>query len=165
MDLRLKSVFLVSVALLLIGSRSFLRAADASAVGGGMVDGPPGLTPQLGFGATSAGGSFQCGIAGRSGGFAFGPWSQVLQMEVHGDATPGSLSINLEGSAVFEGKAFVQVMGRGADGKIVKAVFNDVDYSTTHTGGGPGEATHQLNVLGLVFGPAPLKQRRITITP
>jgi len=56
-------------------------------------------------------------------------------------------------------------MGRGADGKIVKAVFNDVDYSTTHTGGGPGEATHQLNVLGLVFGPAPLKQRRITITP
>lgn len=59
----------------------------------------------------------------------------------------------------------MQVMGRGADGKIVKAVFNDVDYSTTHTGGGPGEATHQLNVLGLVFGPAPLKQRRITITP
>jgi hypothetical protein len=86
-------------------------------------------------------------------------------MEVHGDVTPGSLTINPDGSATFGGKAFVQVVGRGADGKMLKAVFSDVDYSTTHTAGGPGEATHELSVLGLVFGPAPLKKGRITITP
>jgi hypothetical protein len=165
MNLRLKTVFFVAVGLLLLGSRSIGSAGDASAVGGGLVDGPLGLTSQLGFGATSAGGSFQCVMAGRSGGFAFGPWSQVLQMEVHGDVAPGSLTINPDGSATFGGKAFVQVVGRGADGKILKAVFSDVDYSTTHTAGGPGEATHQLSVLGLVFGPATLKKGRITITP
>ena len=165
MNLRLASVFLVSIAVLLNGSRSVLRAADASAVGGGIVDGPLGLTSQLGFGATTAGGSFQCVMAGRSSGFAFGPWSQVLQMEVHGDVTPGSLTINPDGSATFGGKAFVQVMGTGADGKVLRAVFSDVDYRTTHVGGGPGEAIHQLTVLGLVFGPAPLKKGRITIMP
>ena len=165
MNLRLKAVFLVSVGVLLLGSRSFLSAGDASAVGGGVVAGPLGLTSQLGFSATTAGGSFQCVMAGRSGGFPFGPWSQVLQMEVHGDVAPGSLTINPDGSATFGGKAFVHVVGRGADGKILKAVFSDVDYSTTHSAGGPGEATHELSVLGLVFGPAPLKNGRITITP
>jgi hypothetical protein len=164
MKLRLRTVF-VAVGLLVLGSQSIGRAVEASAVGGGLVDGPLGLTSQLGFGATSAGGSFQCVMAGRSGGFTFGPWSEVLQMEVHGDVAPGSLTINPNGSAIFGGKAFVQVVGRGADGKILKAVFSDVDYSTTHTAGGPGEATHQLSVLGLIFGPATLKKGRITITP
>jgi hypothetical protein len=141
--------------------------SDAKVVGGGVVDGPLGLTSQLGIGATSAGGSFQCVMAGRSGGFPFGPWSQVLQMEVHGDVTPGSLTINSDGSATFSGKALVQVVGRDAAGKILKAAFSDIDYNTTHTAGGPGVATHQLNVLGLglVFGPTPLKSGRITIVP
>jgi hypothetical protein len=141
--------------------------SDASVVGGGVVDGPLGLTSQLGIGATSAGGSFQCVMAGRSGGFPFGPWSQVLQMEVHGDVTPGSLTINSDGSATFSGKALVQVVGRDATGKILRADFSDIDYNTTHTAGGPGVATHQLNVvgLGLVFGPTPLKSGRITIVP
>ncbi len=165
MNLRLKAVCFVSVGVLLLGSRSFLSAADASAVGGGVVDGPLGLTSQLGFGATSMGGSFQCVMAGRSGGFPFGPWSQVLQMDVHGDVTPGSLTINPDGSATFGGKAFVQVVGRDASGRILKGVFSDVDYSTTHSAGGPGQATHQLSVLGLVFGPSPLKNGHITITP
>jgi len=139
--------------------------ATASVVGGGIVDGPLGLTSQLGIGATSAGGSFQCVMAGRSGGFPFGPWSQVLQMEVHGDVTPGSLTINSDGSATFSGKAHVQVVGRDAAGKILRADFSDIDYNTTHTAGGAGVATHQLNVvgLGLVFGPTPLKSGRITI--
>ena len=140
-------------------------ASDASVVGGGVVDGPLGLTSQLGIGATSAGGSFQCVMAGRSGGFPFGPWSQVLQMEVHGEVTPGSLTINSDGSATFSGKAHVQVVGRDAAGKILRADFSDIDYNTTHTAGGAGVATHQLNVvgLGLVFGPTPLKSGRITI--
>ena len=142
-------------------------ASDARVVGGGVVDGPLGLTSQLGIGATSAGGSFQCVMAGRSGGFPFGPWSQVLQMEVHGNVTPGSLTINSDGSATFSGKARVQVVGRDATGKILRADFSDIDYNTTHTAGGAGIATHQLNVvgLGLLFGPTPLKSGRITIVP
>jgi len=140
-------------------------ARGATAVGGGIVSGSPGLTSQLGFGATSTGGSFQCVMAGRSNGFPFGPWSEVLQMEVHGDVAPGSLTINLDGSATFTGKARVQVVGRGADGTILKAVFTDVDYRTTHSAGGPGVATHELEVLGLVFGPAPLDAGRIEISP
>src|SRR5712691_11567137 len=97
-------------------------------------------------------------MAGRSRGFPFGPWSEVLQMEVHGDVTPGSLTINADGSATFGGKARVQVVGRDACGKILKAVFTDADYRTTHEAGGPGVATHELEVLGIVFGPAPLKR-------
>lgn len=138
-------------------------ASGPSVVGGGVVDGPSGLTSQLGFGATAAGGSFQCVMAGRSGGFPFGPWSQVLQMEVHGDVKPGSLTINPDGSATFTGKARVQVVGRDASGKILKAVFTDTGYTTTHTAGGAGIGTHQLEVLGLVFGPVPLKNGSITI--
>lgn len=166
MNLRTKAAAAVWLGVLLLGSPAVGRASDLNVVGGGVVDGPLGLTSQLGFGATSVGGSFQCVMAGRSGGFPFGPWSQVLQMEVHGDVTPGSLTINPDGSATFTGKARVQVVGRDADGKILKAVFTDVDYSTTHLAGGPGSATHQLDVLGLglVFGPVPLKRGRITIS-
>lgn len=142
-------------------------ASDASVAGGGIVDGPLGLTSTLGFGVTEAGGSFECVMAGRSGGFPFGPWSEVLQMEVHGDVTPGSLTINSDGSATFSGKAFVQVVGRDATGKILRAAFRDVDYNTTHTAGGAGVATHQLNVvgLGLFFDRALLLKGHITIIP
>ena len=166
MNLRLKTATVVSVGLLMLGMHAVARASDASAVGGGIVDGPLGLTSQLGFGATSAGGSFQCVMAGRSGGFPFGPWSQVLQMEVHGDVIPGSLTINPDGSATFGGKAFVQVVGTDAGGQILKAVFSDVGYSATHTAGGAGVGTHQLALpsLGLAFGPAPLKNGHITIS-
>src|SRR6266699_2262900 len=127
MNLRLKTAAVMCVGLLVLGMRSVGNASATSAVGGGLVDGPLGLTSTLGFGATEAGGSFQCVMAGRSGGFPFGPWSQVLQMEVHGDVTPGSLTINPDGSATFSGKARVQVVGRDANGKILKAVFTDAD--------------------------------------
>ena len=154
MDSRLKMSTVLCVGLLVLEMNAVGRASDVSAVGGGIVDGPLGLTSTLGFGATSTGGSFQCVMAGRSGGFPFGPWSQVLQMDVHGDVTPGSLTINPDGSATFTGKAHVQVIGRDAGGKILHAVFNDVGYSTTHTAGGAGVATHQLLLpgLGLAFG-------------
>lgn len=151
--------------LVLLGLPVAAWASGPSAVGGGVVDGPLGLTSQLGFGANSAGGSFQCVMAGRSGGFPFGPWSEVRQMEVHGDVAPGSLTINADGSATFSGKARVQVVGRDASGKILKAVFTDADYRTTHEAGGPGTATHQLEVLGLVFGPVALKRGHIDINP
>ena len=151
--------------LLLVVTHPVSTASNPVAAGGGVVAGPLGLTSQLGFGATAAGGSFQCVMAGRSGGFPFGPWSEVLQMEVHGDVTPGSLIINGNGSATFGGQARVQVVGRDANGKILTAVFSNAEYTTTHTAGGPGEATHELMVLGLVFGPAPLKSGHITITP
>jgi hypothetical protein len=87
-------------------------------------------------------------------------------MEVHGDVTPGSLTINPDGTATFTGRARVQVVGRDADDKVLKAVFTDVQYRTTHGAGGPGNATHELEVLGLglTFGPVPLKRGRITIT-
>ena len=166
MNLRLKTATVVSIGLLMLGMHAVGKASGATAVGGGVVDGPLGLTSQLGFGATSMGGSFQCVMAGRSGGFPFGPWNQVLQMEVHGNVTPGSLTMNSNGSATFSGKAFVQVMGRDANGQILKAVFSDVDYSTTHSAGGAGVCTHELELsLGLTFGPAPLKNGHITITP
>jgi hypothetical protein len=135
------------------------------ASGGGIVDGPLGLTSQLGFGATMAGGSFQCVMAGRSSGFPFGPWEEILQMEVHGDVTPGSLSINADGSATFGGTAFVLVVGRDADGNILTARFSNVPYSATHSAGGPGEAMHELFILGIHFGPAPLQAGHITIAP
>jgi hypothetical protein len=167
MNRRQKTAMLVSVALLIFGMHRVGSASDASAVGGGIVDGPLGLTSQLGFGATSAGGSFQCVMAGRSGGFPFGPWSQVLQMEVHGDVAPGSLTINPDGSATFAGTATVRVAGRDAGGKILDAVFSGVEYSTTHSAGGAGVGSHQLQLpgLGLAFGPATLKKGNITITP
>jgi hypothetical protein len=151
--------------LLVLGLPLTALASGPRAVGGGVVDGPLGLTSQLGFGANSAGGSFQCVMAGRSGGFAFGPWTEVLQMEVHGDVVPGSLVINEDGSATFGGKARVQVVGRDGSGKLLTAVFTDAEYSTTHAAGGPGVATHRLEVLGLVFGPAPLKKGRIDVEP
>ena len=151
--------------LVLLGLPVAASSSGPSTVGGGVVDGPLGLTSQLGFGANSAGGSFQCVMAGRSGGFPFGPWSEVLQMEVHGDVTPGSLTINPDGSAVFTGKARMQVVGRDGNGKILKAVFTNADYRTTHEAGGAGVATHELEVLGLVFGPAPLKKGHIAINP
>src|SRR5439155_24285908 len=118
MNLRLKTGTVVSIGLLMLGMHAVGGASGATAVGGGVVDGPLGLTSQLGFGATSTGGSFQCVMTGRSGGFPLGPWSQVRQMEVHGDVTPGSLTINPDGSATFGGKACVNVVGRDPTGRI-----------------------------------------------
>ena len=163
--MRSKGISRLLAGLLVLALPVAASASGPRAVGGGVVDGPLGLTSQLGFGANSEGGSFQCVMAGRSGGFSFGPWREILQMEVHGDVSPGSLTINADGSATFAGKARVQVVGRDAAGKVLKAVFTDADYSTTHEAGGAGVATHQLEVLGLVFGPASLTRGHIDIEP
>src|SRR2546426_8218308 len=103
---------LLSVALISLAP-SALASSGAAVRGGGVVDGPPGLTSQLGFTATSAGGSFLCVMAGRSGGFPFSPWQSVQQMRVEGKVTPGSLNIS-NGIATFHGVATIHVIGTTA---------------------------------------------------
>src|SRR5881409_1181822 len=84
----------VLLAVALVALPAPAAASSGPAVrGGGVVDGPLGTTSQLGFTATSSGGSFLCVMAGRSGGFPFGPWTNIQQMHVQGRVTPGSLSI------------------------------------------------------------------------
>src|SRR5438876_3007863 len=90
--LRWLAPFLVSAALIALAPS--VEASSGPAVrGGGVVDGQPGMTSQLGFTATSSGGSFLCVMAGRSGGFQFASWQSIQQMQVQGRVTPGSLSI------------------------------------------------------------------------
>src|SRR6266446_3498923 len=72
---------------LLLGSQTVAYASDPRVSGGGVVDGPLGTTSQLGFTASSSGGQFLCVMAGRSGGFPFGPWASVAQMQVKGSVS------------------------------------------------------------------------------
>jgi hypothetical protein len=160
-------VFRWSVALLLSAGLIWLApsavAASGSAVrGGGVVDGPPGTTSQLGFTATSSGGSFLCVMAGRSGGFPFGPWQSIQQMHVEGRVTPGSLSVS-GGVATFTGTATIHVVGTTSDGEFAMTLTN-VGFISTQAAGGAGVAWHLLSVPGIgAFGPAQLKTGRITI--
>src|SRR5439155_3203699 len=103
--LRRLAPLVVATALLALAPSA--AASSGPAVrGGGVVDGPLGTTSQLGFTATSSGGSFLCVMAGRSGGFPFGPWLHIQQMHVEGRVTPGSLSIS-GGVATFSGTATI----------------------------------------------------------
>src|SRR5205807_10515243 len=77
----------------LVASQSVGYASGPTVSGGGVVYGDLGMKSQLGFTASSSGGQFLCVMAGRSGGFPFGPWSDIQQMHVQGNVTPGSLSI------------------------------------------------------------------------
>src|SRR5207244_9766290 len=65
----------------LLAAQSVAYASGPSVSGGGIVDGPLGTTSQLGFTASSSGGEFLCVMAGRSGGFPFGPWASVSQVD------------------------------------------------------------------------------------
>src|SRR5439155_19613416 len=87
----------------LLASQSVAYASGPSVSGGGIVDGALGTTSQLGFTASSSGGEFLCVMAGRSGGFPFGPWASVQQMRVLGTVRAGPLSIAADGSATFSG--------------------------------------------------------------
>jgi hypothetical protein len=143
-------------------------SASAAAVrGGGVVSGPPGVTSQLGFTASSEGGSFLCVMAGRSGKFAFASWERIDQMHVQGTVEPGSLWIAPDGStSSFEGTADIHVTGL-AGGSIEAATLTDVHFVSTQTEGGAGVAWHLLELpdLGLSFGPAVMASGRITIWP
>ena len=131
---------------LLVAAQVSIAAADAgpSVRGGGVVDGPLGTTSQLGFTATSAGGSFLCVMAGRSGGFPFGPWTSIQQMHVQGRVTPGSLKIT-GGVATFDGMATIHVVGTSATGVLTMTLFG-VPFTSTQTAGGAGIARHRLDV-------------------
>jgi hypothetical protein len=155
---------------LLLGATLMALAPSAAASsgpavrGGGVVDGPPGTTSQLGFTATSSGGSFLCVMAGRSGGFPFGPWENIQQMQVQGRVTPGSLSITGD-VATFSGTAKIHVVGTTASGRLA-ITMSDVPFVSTQAAGGAGAAWHLLEVSGVgSFGPAAMETGQISIWP
>jgi hypothetical protein len=161
--LRWLAPLLVSAALIALPP-SATASSGAAVRGGGVVDGPLGTTSQLAFTATSSGGSFLCVMAGRSGGFPFGPWQSVQQMQVEGRVTAGSLSITA-GVATFSGTATIHVIGKTASG-IFKTTLSNVPFVSTQAAGGAGVAWHLLQVSGVgAFGPEVMKTGRITIWP
>ena len=161
---RRRVVPLLLVAALLALTPSALAASGRAVRGGGVVDGPLGMTSQLGFSATSSGGSFLCVMAGRSGGFPFGPWQNIQQMHVQGRVTPGSLSIT-GGVATFSGTATIHVVGTTSSGRLAMTLA-DGPFVSTQAAGGAGIDWHLLEVSGVgAFGPAPMKTGHITIWP
>jgi hypothetical protein len=161
--LRWLSPLLVSAALIALPP-SAVASSGPAVRGGGVVDGPLGTTSQLAFTATSSGGSFLCVMAGRSGGFPFGPWQSVQQMQVEGRVTPGSLSITA-GVATFSGSATIHVIGKASSG-IFTMTLSNVPFVSTQTSGGAGVAWHLLQVSGVgAFGPGAMKTGHITIWP
>ncbi len=155
--------FLLSAALTLFAPTATAHSGPAVR-GGGVVDGPLGTTSQLGFTATSSGGSFLCVMAGRSGSFPFGPWQSVLQMHVQGRVTPGSLTVSDQGVATFSGTATIHVIGKTSGGPLAVTLTN-VPFVSTQAAGGAGVAWHLLTVPGVgAFGPATMKTGRITIS-
>jgi hypothetical protein len=103
-------------------------------------------------------------MAGRSGGFPFGPWQSIQQMHVQGRVTPGSLSIS-GGVATFSGTATIHVIGTTSTGRLAMTLW-DVPFVSTQAAGGAGVAWHRLDVSGVgVFGPGKMKTGHITIWP
>lgn len=154
---------LVSMALVAL-PLSAAASSGPAVRGGGVVDGPAGTTSQLGFTATSSGGAFLCVMAGRSGGFPFGPWDHIQQMHVQGRVTPGSLSVTGD-VATFSGTATIHVVGTTSSGRLA-VTLTDVLFVSTQAAGGAGVAWHLLDVPGVgAFGPAPMKTGHITIWP
>src|SRR5438309_9976897 len=156
---------------LLLASQSVAYASGPSVSGGGIVDGALGTTSQLGFTASSSGGEFLCVMAGRSGGFPFGPWASVAQMQVKGTvSSPVTLS---GGIASFSGTATIHVVGKTSAGDVLTATVPNVPYTSRQTAGGAGVAMHRLEVvlrgIGSMSFPsrpdtmAPLKSGHITI--
>jgi hypothetical protein len=155
--------FVLTAALMMLAPAAAATSGPAVR-GGGVVDGPLGTTSQLGFTATSSGGSFLCVMAGRSGGFPFGPWKSIQQMHVQGRVTPGSLSINGD-VATFSGTATIHVIGTTSSGRLAMTL-SDVPFVSTQAAGGAGVAWHRLDVSGVgVFGPGKMKTGHITIWP
>jgi hypothetical protein len=160
--LRWLAPFLVSTALLALAP-STVASSGPAVRGGGVVDGPLGMTSQLGFTATSSGGSFLCVMAGRSGGFPFGPWENIQQMHVQGRVTPGSLSVTGD-VATFSGTATIHVVGTTSTGRL-DMTLSDVPFVSTQAAGGGGVATHKLEVPGVGTFAGKMKTGHITIWP
>jgi hypothetical protein len=160
--LRWLAPFLVSTALLALAP-STVASSGPAVRGGGVVDGPLGMTSQLGFTATSSGGSFLCVMAGRSGGFRFGPWENIQQMHVQGRVTPGSLSVTGD-VATFSGTATIHVVGTTSTGRL-DMTLSDVPFVSTQAAGGGGVATHKLEVPGVGTFAGKMKTGHITIWP
>jgi hypothetical protein len=160
--LRWLAPFLVSTALLALAP-STVASSGPAVRGGGVVDGPLGMTSQLGFTATSSGGSFLCVMAGRSGGFPFGPWENIQQMHVQGRVTPGSLSVTGD-VATFSGTATIHVVGTTSTGRL-DMTLSDVPFVSTQAAGGGGVATHKLEVPGVGTIAGKMKTGHITIWP
>ena len=161
--LRWVAPFLLSAALIALAPS--VEASSGPAVrGGGVVDGPLGMTSQLGFTATSSGGSFLCVMAGRSGGFPFASWQSIQQMQVQGRVTPGSLSV-ANGVATFSGTATIHVVGTTSTGRLEVTLF-DKPFVSTQAAGGAGIAWHQLEVPSVgVVARGFLKAGHITTWP
>jgi len=164
-SLRVLLASVLAIAALLLGQSVALGGSGPSVRGGGVVGGPLGVTSQLGFTATSAGGSFLCVMAGRSGGFAFPGWASVSQMEVQGRVTPGTLAPS-GGGVTFSGMATIRIVGKTAAGDVLTATLRGVPFDSWQTAGGVGVARHTLvvNHGELIIGPALLGAGRITIT-
>jgi hypothetical protein len=160
--LRWLAPILVSAALVALAP-STVASSGPAVRGGGVVDGLPGMTSQLGFTATSSGGSFLCVMAGRSGKFRFGPWESIQQMHVQGRVTPGSLSIT-GGVATFSGTATIHVVGMTSTGRLAMTL-SDVPFTSTQAAGGAGVATHKLEVPGVGTFAGTMKTGHITIWP
>jgi hypothetical protein len=161
---RAVGAFVLASVMLATLASPIVAASGAAVRGGGVVDGARGTTSQLGFTATSSGGSFLCVMAGRSGGFPFGPWQSIQQMHVQGRVTPGSLQVT-DGVATFRGIATIHVIGTTVSGEFA-VTLTDVPFISTQAAGGAGVAWHLLDVPGIgAFGPEKLKTGRITIWP
>jgi hypothetical protein len=103
-------------------------------------------------------------MAGRSGGFPFGPWESIQQMHVQGRVTPGSLSITGD-VATFSGTATIHVVGTTSTGRLA-VTLSDVPFTSTQAAGGAGVAWHLLEVSGVgAFGPETMQAGQITIWP
>jgi hypothetical protein len=103
-------------------------------------------------------------MAGRSGGFPFGPWQSIQQMQVQGRVTPGSLRITGD-VATFSGTAKIHVVGTTSTGRLAMTL-SDVPFVSTQAAGGAGVAWHLLEVSGVgTFGPEKMKTGHITIWP
>src|SRR5205809_4412307 len=112
----------------LLASQTVADASGPRVTGGGVVDGALGTTSQLGFTASSSGGEFLCVMAGRSGGFPFGPWASIQQMRVKGTVTsPVTLS---GGIASFSGTATIHVVGTALTGGVLTMTVPNVPYTS-----------------------------------
>ncbi|HEY3090307.1 MAG TPA: hypothetical protein VGJ59_19830 [Jatrophihabitantaceae bacterium] len=162
-------VILVAAALTLFAvvGPAALAAPGPAVSGGGVVSGPLGTTSQLGITASDAGGHLLCVMAGRSGGFPFGPWQAIQQMNVSGPVTPGTLQVTGDVSS-FAGVATIHVVGTTATGAELITTLTGVPFVSSQRAGGAGVAWHELDVSlpggAVSFGPEVMASGHINVS-